>query len=236
MVKYHVPKLSQMMYVVITTTRGTLCLPQVFYSFNFWLMFRQQLKERKESQSLKAESLDEVKVVPRNLILITAVSQDTVMCYSIILTFFSHRWFSPQQQKKIRRHLWWPWSFQEWRACWWNTGSCSAAPCSLSSASLERYLSIDQNNLLGTFYGGKTNLWLWMNWNSPNLCLFSNFFIFSNGLYVLIMRLNEFSFITLLLIYLMLALCLGGRLQDPLHCPLPFLRCPVRGDCLHSHC
>ncbi|KAI4823385.1 hypothetical protein KUCAC02_011971, partial [Chaenocephalus aceratus] len=32
----------------------------VFYSFSFWLMFRQQLKERQEEQSLKAESLDQV--------------------------------------------------------------------------------------------------------------------------------------------------------------------------------
>ncbi|XP_038577867.1 piezo-type mechanosensitive ion channel component 2 [Micropterus salmoides] len=37
---------------------------KVFYSFTFWLMFRQQLKERQEEQSLKEESLDEVKVVP----------------------------------------------------------------------------------------------------------------------------------------------------------------------------
>ncbi|XP_044066352.1 piezo-type mechanosensitive ion channel component 2 [Siniperca chuatsi] len=37
---------------------------KVFYSFSFWLMFRQQLKERQEEQSLKEESLDEVKVVP----------------------------------------------------------------------------------------------------------------------------------------------------------------------------
>ncbi|XP_053280799.1 piezo-type mechanosensitive ion channel component 2 [Pleuronectes platessa] len=36
---------------------------KVFYSFSFWLMFRQQLKERQEEKSLKAESLDEVKVV-----------------------------------------------------------------------------------------------------------------------------------------------------------------------------
>ncbi|XP_029912219.1 piezo-type mechanosensitive ion channel component 2 [Myripristis murdjan] len=35
---------------------------KVFYSFSFWLMFRQQLKERQEEQSLKEESLDEVKV------------------------------------------------------------------------------------------------------------------------------------------------------------------------------
>lgn len=35
---------------------------QVFYSFSFWLMFRQQLKERQEEQSMKEESLDEVKV------------------------------------------------------------------------------------------------------------------------------------------------------------------------------
>ncbi|XP_074537420.1 piezo-type mechanosensitive ion channel component 2 [Halichoeres trimaculatus] len=34
---------------------------KVFYSFSFWLMFRQQLKERQEEQSLKAQSLDEVK-------------------------------------------------------------------------------------------------------------------------------------------------------------------------------
>uniref|UniRef100_A0A673ABJ4 Uncharacterized protein n=1 Tax=Sphaeramia orbicularis TaxID=375764 RepID=A0A673ABJ4_9TELE len=33
----------------------------VFYTFSFWLMFRQQLKERQEAQMLKAESLDEVK-------------------------------------------------------------------------------------------------------------------------------------------------------------------------------
>ncbi|XP_059190060.1 piezo-type mechanosensitive ion channel component 2 [Centropristis striata] len=37
---------------------------KVFYSFSFWLMFRQQLTERQEEQSLKEESLDEVKVVP----------------------------------------------------------------------------------------------------------------------------------------------------------------------------
>ncbi|KAF7646948.1 hypothetical protein LDENG_00179990 [Lucifuga dentata] len=36
---------------------------KVFYTFSFWLMFRQQLKERKEAQSLKAESLDEIKVM-----------------------------------------------------------------------------------------------------------------------------------------------------------------------------
>ncbi|XP_072222975.1 piezo-type mechanosensitive ion channel component 2 [Leuresthes tenuis] len=37
---------------------------KVFYSFNFWMMFRQQLKERQEEQSAKEESLDEVKVMP----------------------------------------------------------------------------------------------------------------------------------------------------------------------------
>ncbi|KAM4609898.1 piezo-type mechanosensitive ion channel component 2 [Polymixia lowei] len=37
---------------------------KVFYTFSFWLMFRQQLKERREEQMLKAESLDEVKVIP----------------------------------------------------------------------------------------------------------------------------------------------------------------------------
>ncbi|XP_072304739.1 piezo-type mechanosensitive ion channel component 2 [Eucyclogobius newberryi] len=36
---------------------------KVLYSLSFWLMFRQQLKERAEAQSLKAESLDEVKVM-----------------------------------------------------------------------------------------------------------------------------------------------------------------------------
>lgn len=48
-----------------------LCVPQVFYSFSFWLVFRQQLKERQEEQNLKAESinLDEVKVVQCNLFL-----------------------------------------------------------------------------------------------------------------------------------------------------------------------
>ncbi|XP_041859109.1 piezo-type mechanosensitive ion channel component 2 [Melanotaenia boesemani] len=37
---------------------------KVFYSFNFWVMFRQQLKERTEEKNIKAESLDEVKVMP----------------------------------------------------------------------------------------------------------------------------------------------------------------------------
>ncbi|XP_034551393.1 piezo-type mechanosensitive ion channel component 2 [Notolabrus celidotus] len=36
---------------------------KVFYSFSFWLMFRQQLKERQEEQSLKTQSLDDLKVV-----------------------------------------------------------------------------------------------------------------------------------------------------------------------------
>ncbi|XP_068607432.1 piezo-type mechanosensitive ion channel component 2 [Brachionichthys hirsutus] len=36
---------------------------KVFYSFSFWLMFRQQIKERKEEQALRTESLDDVKVV-----------------------------------------------------------------------------------------------------------------------------------------------------------------------------
>lgn len=43
-----------------------LCVLQIFYSFSFWLMFRQQLQERQEEQMAKEESLDEVKVVPRN--------------------------------------------------------------------------------------------------------------------------------------------------------------------------
>lgn len=50
-------------------TNDKLCVLQVLYSFSFWLMFRQQLKERQEEQSLKEESLDEVKVVPRNIFL-----------------------------------------------------------------------------------------------------------------------------------------------------------------------
>ncbi|CAJ1085575.1 piezo-type mechanosensitive ion channel component 2 [Xyrichtys novacula] len=36
---------------------------KVFYSFSFWLMFRQQLKERQEEQSLKEQSIEEVKAV-----------------------------------------------------------------------------------------------------------------------------------------------------------------------------
>ncbi|XP_075882351.1 piezo-type mechanosensitive ion channel component 2 [Nelusetta ayraudi] len=36
---------------------------KVFYTFSFWLMFRQQLVERKEEQLRREESLDEVKVV-----------------------------------------------------------------------------------------------------------------------------------------------------------------------------
>lgn len=42
------------------------CVPQVFYTFSFWLMFRQQLVERKEEQLRREESLDEVKVVTCN--------------------------------------------------------------------------------------------------------------------------------------------------------------------------
>ncbi|CAB1329419.1 unnamed protein product [Coregonus sp. 'balchen'] len=39
---------------------------KVFYAFSFWLLFRQQLKEKQEEQDLKEsdESLDEVKVLP----------------------------------------------------------------------------------------------------------------------------------------------------------------------------
>ncbi|XP_077465770.1 piezo-type mechanosensitive ion channel component 2 [Stigmatopora argus] len=37
--------------------------PKVFYTFSFWLMLRQQLKERQEEQNLKSRSLDEVKVI-----------------------------------------------------------------------------------------------------------------------------------------------------------------------------
>ncbi|KAF3696681.1 Piezo-type mechanosensitive ion channel component 2 Protein FAM38B [Channa argus] len=37
---------------------------KVFYSFSFWLMFRQQLKEKQEERSMKEKSLDEVKVMP----------------------------------------------------------------------------------------------------------------------------------------------------------------------------
>lgn len=36
---------------------------QVFYTFSFWLMFRQQMVERKEELLMKEESLDEVKVI-----------------------------------------------------------------------------------------------------------------------------------------------------------------------------
>uniref|UniRef100_A0A8C7YN25 Piezo-type mechanosensitive ion channel component n=1 Tax=Oryzias sinensis TaxID=183150 RepID=A0A8C7YN25_9TELE len=36
---------------------------KVLYSFSFWVTFRQQLKERKEEQNKRAESLDEVKVL-----------------------------------------------------------------------------------------------------------------------------------------------------------------------------
>ncbi|KAK5599952.1 hypothetical protein CRENBAI_012981 [Crenichthys baileyi] len=37
---------------------------KVFYTFNFWVMFRQQLKERKEEQSMKKESLEDINVMP----------------------------------------------------------------------------------------------------------------------------------------------------------------------------
>lgn len=47
-------------------THDVLCVLQVFYSFSFWLMFRQQLKEKQEEQSMKEESLDEVKVASGN--------------------------------------------------------------------------------------------------------------------------------------------------------------------------
>lgn len=65
------------------------CVLQVFYSFNFWLMFRQQLKERKEAQSLKAESLDEVKVVPRNILLIY-FNNCCVTRYHYVLEYYSN--------------------------------------------------------------------------------------------------------------------------------------------------
>ncbi|KAM4570603.1 piezo-type mechanosensitive ion channel component 2 [Fundulus diaphanus] len=37
---------------------------KVFYTFSFWVMFRQQLKEREEERSMKKESLEEIKVMP----------------------------------------------------------------------------------------------------------------------------------------------------------------------------
>ncbi|KAM4738104.1 piezo-type mechanosensitive ion channel component 2 [Anableps anableps] len=37
---------------------------KIFYTFSFWVMFRQQLKERKEEQNMKMESLEEIKVMP----------------------------------------------------------------------------------------------------------------------------------------------------------------------------
>uniref|UniRef100_A0A087XPM9 Uncharacterized protein n=1 Tax=Poecilia formosa TaxID=48698 RepID=A0A087XPM9_POEFO len=40
---------------------------KVFYTFSFWVMFRQQLKERKEEQNMKKESLEDITSVPRNL-------------------------------------------------------------------------------------------------------------------------------------------------------------------------
>jgi len=40
---------------------------QIFYTFNFWLMLRQQLQETQELRLLKEESLDEVKVLSCNL-------------------------------------------------------------------------------------------------------------------------------------------------------------------------
>ena len=41
--------------------------PQIFYTFSFWLMLRQQLQEIQEQKMMKAESLDEVKVLSCNL-------------------------------------------------------------------------------------------------------------------------------------------------------------------------
>ncbi|XP_014846584.1 PREDICTED: piezo-type mechanosensitive ion channel component 2-like isoform X1 [Poecilia mexicana] len=37
---------------------------KVFYTFSFWVMFRQQLKERKEEQNMKKESLEDITSVP----------------------------------------------------------------------------------------------------------------------------------------------------------------------------
>ncbi|XP_043986054.1 piezo-type mechanosensitive ion channel component 2 [Gambusia affinis] len=37
---------------------------KVFYTFSFWVMFRQQLKERKEEQIMKKESLEDITAVP----------------------------------------------------------------------------------------------------------------------------------------------------------------------------
>lgn len=42
------------------------CVLQVLYTFSFWLMFRQQMVERKEELLMKEESLDEVKVIACN--------------------------------------------------------------------------------------------------------------------------------------------------------------------------
>ena len=40
--------------------------PQILYTFSFWLMLRQQLQEIQEQKMMKAESLDEVKVLSCN--------------------------------------------------------------------------------------------------------------------------------------------------------------------------
>lgn len=50
-----------------------LSLLKVFYTFSFWLMFRQQMIERKEELLMKEESLDEVKVVACKELLVASV-------------------------------------------------------------------------------------------------------------------------------------------------------------------
>lgn len=73
----------------IFCSHDVLCVLQVFYTFSFWLMFRQQLKERKDEQSLKAESLDEVKVVPRNL-LVTVLENIIKVWSNLCFAVFPH--------------------------------------------------------------------------------------------------------------------------------------------------
>lgn len=166
-------------------THDTLCVLQVFYCFSFWLMFRQQLEERQEEQSLKEESLDEVKVEPRNLFsncfykdysycvlswhvarlydwlqfdekFPSPLSILFSLCLSILCCLSSpfssssfSSWFPSYQRRKVSHRLWWQCWSQEWKGCWWNTGSSSAALCSLWSASLERYLLTDLKTKCG---------------------------------------------------------------------------------------
>ena len=95
---------------------------------------------------------------------------------SFVFQFFplaSSSFSSPCQQRKISHLLWWRCWSQAWRRYWLNTGSSSAAPCSSSSASLERYPLTDLKTKRGrsTIHNSSNEALLWNGivWCMPHL-------------------------------------------------------------------